>query len=506
MYQLRRLKKLYELWKIELSPLFMYQLRRLKKLYKFWKIEPSPLFWKIEPSPLFIILAFYFLLLTCLYSAFEFKPPAARPISMGGAYVGLSDDTNAIDYNPAGLRQISSFLLSSNYSLLYSVEGLNYSQFKIALPLNKYGCMGIGYSDFGPSEYKERIFVLSHSIGQLKSMLFGYSIKLMNVRIQEYGSDSVFGLDAGILANISNKLNLGIVVKNINGPKISNGREKLDEEFSAGILYRPLNNINFVLDLNKVLGQITCVNIGTEFNVVDYLALRIGVQTNPSKYNMGFGINYNKIFFDYCYSYNDTLSGTHLLSLLMKFDMRNKEKFKTEYIEIEKNTVRKININAATVEKLATLPGIGEKIAKNIINYRLKFGEFKSIEDLLNVPRISVKIFEKIKGFVMVEDERNKQETENIIQLQESTETVTSPVVKLEQESQLMELTEKDKININEADFQQLVEIGFTTIQSQNILRFKNKNGLFSVVEDLLKVPGISEKILNEVKDNFYAK
>jgi len=188
----------------------------------------------------------------------------------------------------------------------------------------------------------------------------------------------------------------------------------------------------------------------------------------------------------------------------MKFDMRNKEKFKTEYIEIEKNTVRKININAATVEKLATLPGIGEKIAKNIINYRLKFGEFKSIEDLLNVPRISVKIFEKIKGFVMVEDERNKQETENIIQLQESTETVTSPVVKLEQES--LELTEKDKININEADFQQLVEIGFTTIQSQNILRFKNKNGLFSVVEDLLKVPGISEKILNEVKDNFYAK
>lgn len=57
----------------------------------------------------------------------------------------------------------------------------------------------------------------------------------------------------------------------------------------------------------------------------------------------------------------------------------------------------KININTAGSDELKTLDGIGDAKAGNIIEYRNKNGNFKSIEDLLNVSGISEKIFNNIK-------------------------------------------------------------------------------------------------------------
>lgn len=63
----------------------------------------------------------------------------------------------------------------------------------------------------------------------------------------------------------------------------------------------------------------------------------------------------------------------------------------------------KININLADAKTLATLPGIGEKIAANIITYRDQKGDFTSIEEIMNVDRIGEKTFEKIKDLITVE-------------------------------------------------------------------------------------------------------
>ena len=61
-----------------------------------------------------------------------------------------------------------------------------------------------------------------------------------------------------------------------------------------------------------------------------------------------------------------------------------------------------INLNAATVEQLETLPGIGRKTAERIIEYRTKSGGFKRIEDLMNVKGIGEKSFLKLKPLITV--------------------------------------------------------------------------------------------------------
>lgn len=62
-----------------------------------------------------------------------------------------------------------------------------------------------------------------------------------------------------------------------------------------------------------------------------------------------------------------------------------------------------VNINTAGMDKLCTLPGIGESKAQDIITYRQKQGEFAQIEDIMQVPGIKEYLFQKIETYITVE-------------------------------------------------------------------------------------------------------
>jgi len=61
-----------------------------------------------------------------------------------------------------------------------------------------------------------------------------------------------------------------------------------------------------------------------------------------------------------------------------------------------------VNINTATQEQLETLPGLGAKVAQRIIDYRQKNGNFKKVEDLMNVKGIGEKSFLKLEPMLTV--------------------------------------------------------------------------------------------------------
>jgi len=62
----------------------------------------------------------------------------------------------------------------------------------------------------------------------------------------------------------------------------------------------------------------------------------------------------------------------------------------------------KVNINTATVEQLASLPGVGAKIAARIVEYRQKQGGFKSAQELMNVRGIGERNFQKLQSYLSV--------------------------------------------------------------------------------------------------------
>jgi competence protein ComEA len=63
-----------------------------------------------------------------------------------------------------------------------------------------------------------------------------------------------------------------------------------------------------------------------------------------------------------------------------------------------------VNLNTATQAQLESLPGVGAKVAERILEYRQKNGQFKKIEDLMNVAGIGEKSFLKLKPLLTVTD------------------------------------------------------------------------------------------------------
>ncbi len=66
------------------------------------------------------------------------------------------------------------------------------------------------------------------------------------------------------------------------------------------------------------------------------------------------------------------------------------------------SAVAAVNINTATKEELTSIKGIGDKRAQEIIDYRKKNGDFKSVDDLEKVPGIGPGIMKQIRSQVTV--------------------------------------------------------------------------------------------------------
>jgi competence ComEA-like helix-hairpin-helix protein len=63
----------------------------------------------------------------------------------------------------------------------------------------------------------------------------------------------------------------------------------------------------------------------------------------------------------------------------------------------------KINLNSADKDTLMSVSGIGEKLAKRIIEYRDKHTSFSDIGELKDITGISESKYEKIKDYLIAE-------------------------------------------------------------------------------------------------------
>lgn len=68
----------------------------------------------------------------------------------------------------------------------------------------------------------------------------------------------------------------------------------------------------------------------------------------------------------------------------------------------EKKADGKVNVNTASIGLLQTLPGIGEVLARRIIDYREEYGPFSDLAGLLKVEGIGEKTLEALLDYATV--------------------------------------------------------------------------------------------------------
>jgi len=86
-----------------------------------------------------------------------------------------------------------------------------------------------------------------------------------------------------------------------------------------------------------------------------------------------------------------------------------------------------VNINTASKEELTTIKGIGDKRAQEIIDYRKKNGDFKSVDELEKVPGIGPGTMKQIRSQVTVSGKTTTDKPAD-----KGTKTKTSEVKKSE--------------------------------------------------------------------------
>ncbi len=101
------------------------------------------------------------------------------------------------------------------------------------------------------------------------------------------------------------------------------------------------------------------------------------------------------------------LEGTDMENINLALKLKDEDKIHIPKIGEVTTTFKedqddRVEINRCTKAELLSLPGIGEKKAEQIIEYRER-NKFEKIEDIMEVSGIGEKTFENFKDYIFVE-------------------------------------------------------------------------------------------------------
>lgn len=151
-----------------------------------------------------------------------------------------------------------------------------------------------------------------------------------------------------------------------------------------------------------------------------------------------------------------------------------------------------LDLNAANIEELETLPSIGSILAQRIVSYREMMGGFSNLEELMLVNGIGTGIYEQISPYLFIIGQ-----TEPI-----SSEPEISDMEECNTEFSTESIPMLDINTATAADFQQLP--GITPTIAENIIRLRTQIQYFQNVYELLYADGMTDALFLSVRDYLY--
>ena len=71
-----------------------------------------------------------------------------------------------------------------------------------------------------------------------------------------------------------------------------------------------------------------------------------------------------------------------------------------------------LDINQASAQDFAKLPGIGPKLAQRIVSFREKHGPFRRVEDLMAIRGVGLKKWKAIRPYVKVGNQKSEDRSQ----------------------------------------------------------------------------------------------
>lgn len=261
---------------------------------------------------------------------------------MGGAFVALADDANAVYWNPAGIGQLKRYEVSFMHNMW--IQDITYNYFSFINPL-KIGALGVsfyhvrygeiqGYDETGTVTEKLEPYDLSGvlSLGvkildRKNNVLFlGANVKYILEDLEEKKADT-YAADAGLIYKMpfAVPLSIGFMVQNL-GPKVKffEEDESLPVNFKTGMVMKLFDeNLNLALDLTVPSEDDIYINTGFEYRFLNFIFMRMGYRSKQvldTGMRYGVGITGRNLFLDYSFvPYGELERETHRISMSLRF-------------------------------------------------------------------------------------------------------------------------------------------------------------------------------------------
>jgi hypothetical protein len=245
--------------------------------------------------------------------------PGAKQISLSNSDVALSNDVFSVFNNPAGLSQFNWREIGIYYSPApFGLSELANGYVAYAEPFS-FGTVALGGMTYGFELYRESKISLGYSYNYENKFFAGLTVNYHSYSIQNYGNTGAFYLNLGGLAYITHQLRWGFAISNINRASIGIDDDQIPIIFSTGFSYDLIHTLILNLAVEKDIRYKPSVQFGLEYNIIEYLSLRVGFQNEPARYTAGIGINYSIISLDYAVFTHQDLGLTHQAGLIISF-------------------------------------------------------------------------------------------------------------------------------------------------------------------------------------------
>lgn len=315
---------------------------------------------------------FYFLLLIAIIFSLVVKANAqvnyaaevltmgagARPLAMGGAFVGAANDATAAYWNPAGLATIDDIEITTMHATQSDLQSYDYANIAFKTDFGAYafsylqlGVDGIDITGstptiLGTTQYSDKAEYLSGGWKIANNLAIGASLKVLQTNAY---TASAFGIgsDFGILYKPFKELGIGLVGRDITGGSYiswsntpTNPTQVLSPSITLGLSYTkefgkrtevgaapiPGSTLSVNLDVDTLYAgeALNNYHFGAEYWYRQFVALRVGFETKGFQFDnddftpsAGVGIWAYLFEIDYAYVSN-SIGGMNYISLITR--------------------------------------------------------------------------------------------------------------------------------------------------------------------------------------------
>lgn len=244
---------------------------------------------------------------------------------MGGAFVAVSDDANALYFNPGGLYQVNGVLFQGNYALM-SMDRMHYEG-SLAVSSEGLGVLGLSVVGFGVSDIDGRDVAgnptdsfgdtelavnLAYGREIIPHLGIGGSFKYLNQSLEDSKANG-FGFDAGIhsrfeFAAVISAVSAGYAMSNL-GSKLTWDTESDHEDevasttrYGFAVEASPGDAVSVLVAYEgSTTGEAdTVTHLGAEVWVKEIAAVRAGM--NGDDLTFGLSARAGIVRFDFAYA------------------------------------------------------------------------------------------------------------------------------------------------------------------------------------------------------------